>query len=80
MKRSDLSGKLRHQLRRIAHRDGGLEDHDRVRIDGHDILNDRLDRARVEVVGLGVVVGGGGEDDEIRTFVSLASVQCGNES
>lgn len=60
---------------RVSHRDGGLDDHDGVWVVLHDQLDDGLHRGSVKVLGLAVVVGGGRNDDEIRTGVGFFGVQ-----
>ena len=49
----------------VAHRHGGFDDHHRMRVDRQHTIDHRLDASGVEVVGLGVVVGGGGDDDVV---------------
>ena len=63
----------------VADRDGGLDDHHRARIDGQHVFDHCFDRAGVEVVGLGIVVGRGGDDDVIGAGVSLLLIQRGLE-
>ena len=70
---------LRPQLGGVADRDGGFKNHDRFRVDGHDVLDHRFDRAGVEVVGLGVVVGGGGDDDIVGPGVSVMFIERSTE-
>ena len=60
-----------------AHGNGGLDDHDRLGVDGHHILNHRPNRAGVEVIGDGVVICRGGDDDEVRPSVGFLLVQRG---
>src|SRR5690606_27739234 len=45
--------------------DGGLDDDDRLGGVGQDVGGDGLDGGGVEEVGLGVVVGGGGDDHDL---------------
>ncbi len=59
----------------IAHGNGGLDHHDGRRIDGHHILDHRLNRTGVEVMGIGIVIGRRRYDDEIRPLISLMLVQ-----
>lgn len=53
----------------VAYGDGRFDDHDRLGVDGHDVLHDGLYRLGVELVGFNVVVGGGGDDDEVSAGV-----------
>ena len=65
---------------RVAHGDGGL-DHDRGRgRDAAHVGHHGLDRAGVEVVGLGVVVGGRGDDRVVGSFEGVARVRGGVEA
>ena len=59
----------------ITHGDGGFDDHHGLRVDAQHILNHRLNRACVEVVGLRVVVGGGGDDNVVRPGVGFLFIQ-----
>ena len=61
----------------VAHRHGGLDHHHRLRVDGQHIADHGLDRARIEIAGIRVVIGGGGDDDVIGACVGFALVQCG---
>jgi hypothetical protein len=74
-----LAVELRLQLGGVAHRHGGLEDHGRPGVEGQDIADHRLDGPGVEVVGLGVVVGGGGDDHILGPGVGLGLVEGGPE-
>ena len=62
-------------LRGKADRHGGLDDHQRSRVGGHHSLDHRLDRRGVEIVGLRVIVGGGGDDHVIGASVGLGCVK-----
>ncbi len=64
---------------RVAHRHGGLDDHDRLRVDGHDLAHHRFDGLGVEGVGVGVVVGGRGDEHEVGALVSVARVEGGTK-
>ena len=61
----------------VTNRHCGLDHHDRVRIDRQDVLNNRFDAARIEKIGLRVVVGRGGDDDEVGIPVGFMLVQGG---
>lgn len=63
----------------VTHRHGRLDYYHCLRVDGDDIGDDRLDGPGVEVVGLGVVVGGGRDDDEVGVRVSFCFIKCGVE-
>ena len=63
------------QAAAVAHGDGGLDDHHRVRVDLQHEVYDLLHVRGVEVVAHGVVVGRCGNDDELRVGVGLPSVQ-----
>ena len=63
----------------VADRHGRLDDHHRFRLDGKDVGNDRLDRARVERVGGRVVVGRRGNDHIVRAGKCLGRYQSGPE-
>ena len=63
----------------IADRDGGFDDHHGLRIDYHKVVDHRFDRFRVEVVGLGVVVGGGGNEDVVGINIGFLLIQRGAE-
>lgn len=63
----------------VAYRNRGFDDHHRLRVDAHHILNHRFDRTGIEVVGLGIVVGWCGDDDVIRPGICFALVQRGLE-
>ena len=60
---------------REAHRDGGLDDHDGLRVHLHHQLDDRLHRRGIEEVLPAVVVGRGGNDHEVRVPVGRFPVQ-----
>ena len=63
----------------VADRDGGLDHHDRVRVDPHDQVDHGLHRGRVEEVLLAVVVCGRRDDHEVRVRVRALPVQCGGQ-
>ena len=67
------------QTAAVAHRDGRLDDHHRVRIDLQHQVDHLLHVRGVEVVPDGVVVGRGRDDHEVRVGVGLPAVQCGGE-
>jgi hypothetical protein len=55
----------------VTHRNGGLDHHNRLGIDGHDIIDHSLDTARIEIIGNRVVVCGGGNNDKVCPLVCL---------
>ena len=59
----------------IAHRHRRLDDHQRIRINRHHITNHRLDGAGIEVVSLGIVISGCGNDHHIGTDVGFLPIQ-----
>lgn len=61
---------------RVADWDSGFNHHHGVGIDGDDVFDDGFDRARVEVVGLRIIVGGGGDDDVVSADISFLLVEC----
>ena len=63
----------------VADRHRGFDDHHRVGVDGEYVFDDRFDAACVEEVGLGVVVGGRGDDDEVCVGVCVVLVERGAE-
>ena len=63
----------------VAHRNGGLDDHDCVRIDLHHQIDDGFHCGGVEEVLLAVVVGRGGDDHEVGVRVGLLAVERGGE-
>ena len=63
---------------RVAHGNSGLDDHRGAGVDAHHQLDDLLHVGAVEVVCLGVVVGGRGDDYEFGVAVRSCAVQsCG---
>ena len=58
----------------IAHRHGGLDDHQRIRIDRHHIADHRLNGTGIEVVGLGIVIGGCGNHYKIGILVGACGI------
>ena len=64
---------------RVAHRDGGLDHHDCVRVDLHDQIDHGLHRGRVEEVALAVVIRRRGDDHEIGVRVRALTIQRGNQ-
>ena len=64
---------------RVANRNRGLDDHNRVRVDLHDQIDDGLHGGGVEEVLLAVVVGRGGDDHEVSVRVGLLAVERGGE-
>jgi hypothetical protein len=64
-----IGAQLRPEAPREADRNGGLDDGRRRGGDRDDIADDLLDRGGVEIVRRRVVVGRGGDDDEVRTLV-----------
>ena len=48
-------------------------------IDGLHVSNHRLDRPGVEMIGLGFIVCGGGDNDKVGPLVSGFLAQCGTE-
>lgn len=63
----------------IANRNSGFDDHDRLRVDGHDVTYHCFNGASVEVVGFGVVIGRRGDDDKVRAFIGIPPVERGPE-
>ena len=63
----------------VAHRDGALDDHDRIGVDLHDQVYDLLHVARIEVVPHRVVVGRGRDDHVVGIPVGGLPVQCGHQ-
>jgi hypothetical protein len=63
----------------ITDRNGGFDYHRRIRIEFYDVVDDVFDGPGVEVVGLGVVVGGGGDDDVVGADIGVLFVQRGAE-
>ena len=63
----------------VADRDGGLDHHDRVRVDLHDQIDHGLHRGRVEEVLLAVVVRGRRDDHEVCVRVRAFPVQRGGQ-
>ena len=64
---------------RVAHGDGGLDDHHRVGIDLEDQRDDLFYVGGVEEVFLGVVVGGRSDDHEVGVAVGGPTVQRSDE-
>ncbi len=64
---------------RVVYRYRRLDNHHLLWVDRDDILDDCLDEPGIEIVGLGVVVGGGGDDDEVGTGIGLCFVRRGAE-
>lgn len=64
---------------RVAHRHRGLDDHDGLGVHLEHQLDHLLHEARVEEVLVGIVVGGRGDDDELRLLVGLRAVEGGSE-
>lgn len=63
----------------VADRDGGLDDHDRVRVDLHHQLDDGFHCGGVEEVFRAVVVGRRGDNHEIGIRVGLLAIERGSE-
>ena len=63
----------------IADGNGGFDDHDRVRVDAHDQLDNAFHSGGVEIVFAAVIVGGHGDDHEIRLPVGRCAVQRGGQ-
>ena len=63
----------------VTHGDGGLDDHDGIGIDLQHQLDHGFHRGAVEEVLLAVVVGGCGDDDEVRIPVGALTVQRGGQ-
>lgn len=66
-------------LNGVANGDGRFDDHRGVGIDDHDVANHVFNGFGIEVVGFGVVVGGGGDDDVVGPLVSVFLIQSGTE-
>ena len=62
-----------------THRHGRCDDHHRLGVDGHHVLNEGFDGAGVEVVGLVVIVAGGGDDEQVVTVICFLLVECGTQ-
>src|SRR5690625_659188 len=76
--KDDVGGvKARPELIGKAHRDGGFDDEGGVRINLQHLTNDRLYRVRIEIIALGVVVGGRGDDHIISVLVGAAAIGAG---
>ena len=67
------------QAAAVAHRDGGLDDHHRVRVDLQHQVDHLLHVAGVKMVPDRIVVGRGRDDHEVRVGVGPASVKGGRE-
>ena len=74
-----LGGVAQVERAAVAHGDGGFYDHHGRGVDREHKVDDLLDVRGVEVVLLGVVVGGGGYDNEIGIAVGRGAVECGRE-
>jgi hypothetical protein len=59
----------------VAHRNGRLDHHQRLRVDVHHIPDHRLDRPRIEVIGLRIVIGRRGDDDHLGALVGVTLVE-----
>ena len=64
---------------RIAHGDGAFDDHDGIGVDAHHQLYHFFHMTRVEIILHGVIVGGSGNDHEVRVAVCLGSIQRGGQ-
>jgi len=71
---------LRSNLCGVAHRHGRFDNHHRLWVDGHHVLNHRFYRLGVEVVGVNVVVGRRGDDDKAGTGIGVYLVQRGAQA
>lgn len=60
----------------VADRNGGLDDHRRNRIDGHDTPNDCFNRLSVEVIGPRAAICRRSDDDVVRTDVNFPFIEC----
>ena len=60
----------------IAHGNRGFDDHNRIRVVPHDQPDHRFNRARVEVLGSGIVIGRRGDHHKVRVAVCRLRVQC----
>lgn len=67
--------KLRTCFNGIANRYGGFDDHHRLRINAHDILNNGLNRTCVEVVGFGIVISRRSDNDIICPCVGFVFIE-----
>ena len=61
-------------MRRVAYRDGRLDDHDGIGVDAHDEFDHLFYMRRVEEVLHAVVVGRCGNDDEVSLTISLLAI------
>ena len=63
----------------VAHRDGGFDDDGGARVHRDHLRDHRLDAGCVEVVGLGIVVGRGCDDDVIGLDIGLLGTGGGSQ-
>lgn len=64
----------------VAYRHSRLDDHQRLRIDLHDIVDDCFNTASIETVGGWVIVSRRRDDDVLGLGIGLVSVQCGAQA
>ena len=74
-----LGGVAQVERAAVAHGDGGFYHHHGLGVDAQHQVDDLLDVRGIEIVLLGVVVGGGGYDHEIGVAVGRRAVECGSE-
>ena len=60
----------------VAHRDGGLDNHQRIGIGFQYQFNDRLHRRGIKEIFLAVIVGRSSNDDKIRIPIGALTIQC----
>ena len=62
-----------------AHGHGGADHHGGTGVHGHDLTDDALHRRGVEIILVGVVVGGGGDQHQVRITVGAVAVGGGGQ-
>ncbi len=70
-----VAAQLLADTRGVADGDGRFDNDRRLRIDRHDRLDHGLDRAGVEAVGFGVVIGRCGDHDVVGVAESLFGIE-----
>lgn len=59
----------------VTDRNGGFDDHHRLWVDSHYVQNHLFDGLSIEIIGRGVVVSGGGDDDVVGTGVCIGFIK-----